>query len=91
MATNEREVEMTTATDIIQQYGRVLARDAKQGDYFGIEEDMDSLAKLVDKHSNDPISNDDDKMARDDLGLCLDGRDHWWWNCDEHSCPGDAL
>lgn len=82
---------MTTAMDIIRQYGRVVVHDSVRLDCFDIEEDMDSLAKLVDKHSNDPISNDDDKMARDDLGLCLDGRDHWWWNCDEHGCPGDAL
>lgn len=82
---------MTTATDIIRQYGRVVARDTKQGDYFDIEADMDSLAHLVEKYGNDPISNDNDKMVQDDLGLCLDGRDHWWWNCDAHDCPGDAL
>ena len=82
---------MTTATDIIRQYGCVVARDAKQGDYFDIEADMDSLAKLVEVYGNDPIGNDNDKMTRDDLGLCLNGRDHWWWNCDENDCPGDAL
>lgn len=82
---------MTTAMDIIRQYGRVVAHDAKQGDYFDIEDDMGDLALLVQDHGNAPITNGEDETTRDNLGLCLAGRDHWWWNCDEYKCPGEVL
>ena len=79
---------MTTATDIIKQYGRVLARESAplQDEYLDIESDMQALALIVSDHGNNPLPYGEAEITRDNLGICLAGQDHWWWNCDDHKC-----
>lgn len=79
---------MTTAADIIKQYGRVLAHGTIPGEteYLDLEDDMQTLALIVSDYGNNPIPYGDDDTIRDNLGICLAGRDHWWWNCDQHNC-----
>ena len=79
---------MTTAADIIKQYGRVLANGTIPGEteYLDLEDDMQTLALIVSDHGNNPLPDDEAEITRDNLGICLAGQDHWWWNCDEHNC-----
>lgn len=78
---------MTTASDIIKQYGRtVLAEADSYSAYFDLESDMQTLALIVSDHGNNPLPDDEIEVTRDNLGICLAGQDHWWWNCDEHNC-----
>lgn len=80
---------MTTAADIIKQYGRVLAHDTLPGtESFDFEDDMQTLACLVSDCGNNPLPYDEDEITRNDLGICLAGQDHWRWNCDQHNCRG---
>lgn len=82
---------MTTAADIIEQYGRtVLAETAEYSVHFDLEYDMQTLALIVREWGNTPIPGGQDKTTRDNLGICLAGQDHWRWNCDEHNCHGGA-
>ena len=78
---------MTTAADIIKQYGRaVRAETDPYSAYFGTEDDMQTLALIVSDYGNNPLPDDEIEVTRDNLGICLAGQDHWWWNCDEHNC-----
>ena len=78
---------MTTAADIIKQYGRtVLAEPAEYSAYFGTEDDMQTLALIVSDYGNNPLPDDEIEVTRDNLGICLAGQDHWWWNCPYHNC-----
>ena len=78
---------MTTAADIIKQYGRtVLAEPAEYRSYFDLEADMQTLALIVSDYGNKPLPADEAGITRDKLGICPAGQDHWWWNCGEHNC-----
>ena len=80
---------MTTAADIIEQYGRTV--HAHPEDYstrLDLDSDMQTLALIVRDWGNAPIPDGQDQITRDNLGLCLAGQNHWWWNCDEHNCRG---
>lgn len=80
---------MTTAADIIKQYGRtVLAEPAEYSAYFDLESDMQTLALIVSDYGNNPLPYSEAEITRDNLGICLAGKNHWWWNCDEHNCRG---
>lgn len=78
---------MTTAADIIKQYGRtVLAEPAEYSAYFDLETDTQTLARIVSDHGNNPLPDNEAEITRKNLGICLAGQDHWWWNCHEHNC-----
>lgn len=79
---------MTTAADIIKQYGRVLAHDTIPGEikYPDFESDMMTIGLIVSNYGNTPIPHNEAEAIRDNIGICLAGQDHWWWNCDEHNC-----
>ena len=79
---------MTTAADIIEQYGRVLVHDTNpnDNDYPEINSDMQTLALIVRDWGNAPILDGQAEITRSDLGICVAGQNHWWWNCGEHNC-----
>lgn len=79
---------MTTAADIIKQYGRVLARESAplQDEYLDIESDMMTLALIVSDYGNNPLPYDEAEITRDNLELCLAGKNHRWTECDQHNC-----
>lgn len=79
---------MTTAADIIKQYGRVLEHDTSPSQIGNIdfEDDMQTLALIVPEYGNNPLPYGLDEITRDNLGICLAGKNHWWWNCDDHNC-----
>lgn len=78
---------MTTAADIIKQYGRtVLAEPAEHSAYFDLESDTQTLALIVSDYGNNPLPYGEAEITRKNLGICLAGQDHWWWNCDDHNC-----
>lgn len=79
---------MTTAADIINQYGRAIAHDTPTREIGDIdfEGDMQMLALLVSDYGNNPLPYGEADITRGDIGICLAGQDHWWWNCPQHNC-----
>ena len=79
---------MTTAADIIKQYGRALTYGTFPGEsgYLDFEGNMQTLALIVSDYGNNPLPYDEAEITRDHLGICLAGQGHWSWNCDQHNC-----
>jgi|GEM_PF-5646908 len=79
---------MTTAADIIKQYGRVLEHDTTPGEieYSDLGSDLHTLAIIVSDYGNNTLPDDQADTTRKNLEICLAGQDHWWWNCDDQNC-----
>ena len=76
----------TTCADLLDEYAQALRHS--WGDIDGRSEKaaLNVLSTLMREHGMAPLSDDQVRRMRDDLGVCLLGGQHWQWFCDDYKC-----
>lgn len=76
-------MQLTDVTAIIREYGEAIRGDWGSIDGRSVRSQLDELAHAVEN----PEVYEKDNL-RDKIGICLEGKGHWEWYCEEHGCEG---
>lgn len=77
---------MTTAADLLNEYGAAIRGDWSDIDGRDIKRALLKVSDAIHEYATGPLPDAEVERLRDDLGLCSFGGAHWPDYCDFYEC-----